>query len=528
MPNKNSFTESIASVFSILPEDQAREAENEVLRRYVDGHQSSINDVTWAEFNLGGQFKRGGRSNIADLSTEVFIKGIENTELDLLTNHAKEVSSLAGLVIPLSAEEKFLWYVPFTPPKKNTFAPIQVRGYVISYDVFHQVLDIFSHKKKLTASEKRVIFQLTSGISLKQAADLDKVSTETKRSQVKAACSKLDCKGQTDLVRLSLGQIVHLVSTSEAEHAHSELIEDFTLKYLAADARLMIQRLPNGRLLRILESGPVDGRPAIVLHGMLFPLMLINASTYLEQEGIRLIIPIRHGYMESRSLQDLYNQSKLIEEMTEDLSLYIQHISKCPMTIIGQSFGSTIAIHFAKQYPDLVSQLILISSYQARRDQSSSEFGSRFLNGLYDVLNRPGIFRFISWQFRKYYADEHVARRIMCRLFNDSTSDVDVLEDEYAEQPAYLWFTESYKHSVLGIAEDFCFAMDSSDSNIKDLNMPITFIHGEDDPLAKLETIEELASSNRNAKLLLQKKGGHLIYSSHKQALWTIVGKEIS
>jgi len=49
------------------------------------------------------------------------------------------------------------------------------------------------------------------------AARDDRVSYETKRAHTKTASMKLGCAGQKDLVRMAMGQLVHLMSVSDSE-----------------------------------------------------------------------------------------------------------------------------------------------------------------------------------------------------------------------------------------------------------------------------------------------------------------------
>ena len=117
-------------------------------------------------------------------------------------------------------------------------------------------METFNGECGLTDSEQRVIFQTVAGLSLRGAAGVDDVTYETKRAHVKSACGKLGCGGQKELVRKVVGQLVYLLSLSDAEGTHAEVAEAFVSRFLSNDFRLAVQRLPSGRLLRFLEGGP--------------------------------------------------------------------------------------------------------------------------------------------------------------------------------------------------------------------------------------------------------------------------------
>ena len=522
MSEESNISDNIASVFSILPEDMAKDAETELLRRYLEKKGHISEPVIWAEFDWQGGFLRGGESDIEGLSTRVFTEESQNADLSVLVEIAQSRECYAGYIESIS-DDKFIWFVPFTPSHNDANSQTRLKGFSIKEPVFRQILDAFNAQSKLTNAEKRVIFQLTSGKTLAAAAAEDGVSNETKRAQLKLVCSKLRCKGQTDLVRLALGQVVHLVTMTDSETADTQIVESFVAKYFHADVRLTVQRLPNGRLQRVFESGPIDGKPVIVLHGMLYPLVFNGARKHLESAGLRLIMPIRHGFLEARPVSELYHNTNLLDKTLEDLSLYIQHFCKAPACILGQSLGSILAIRFAKLYPNLISELILLSVNQAQAGTSTTEYNRRFYSGLKSILNKPGIFRFISWQFRKYYADEKNARTILRKMFERCEDDVKALDQELGGHPPYTWFKDSYKNSVVGIADDFSFAMNANNEELAELRCPLYFIQGRDDPMTPLEAIKSLASMSRAAKIIELGFGGHLTYASHPEKTWQAV-----
>jgi len=457
-----------------------------VLRRYLENKNEYSQPITWAEFYWDGQFLRGGQSDISEFATRFYVHPNENEELSALTKVAQRAHIQPGHIEQLN-DGTFLWFVPFTPSESETFSETRLKGFHIQEHVFNNIIATFNSSSKLTKAEKRIAYQPTAGKSLAQAAQEDEVSVETKRAQLKLLCSKLSCKGQKGLVRLTLGQIVHIVTMTDSESADTGIVEKFAQHYFGADVRLTIQRLPNGRLQRVFECGPIDGKPVVMFHGMLYPLVFWTAKAHLENNNVRLIMPIRHGFLEARPVSELYRKSDLLDKTMEDVALYIQHFCASPITILGQSLGSVLAIRFTNLYPDLVSKLLLLSVNQAQESGSNTEYNQRFYNGLKSVLNKPGVFRFISWQFRKYYTDNKAVRNILRKMFETCADDVAALDSKVGKHEPYAWFKDSYKHSVVGIAEDFSFAMDSSNYEFSSIDVPITFIQGENDPMTSIE-----------------------------------------
>lgn len=519
----------VESVFSILPRDQAKEAERELLAHYRDASPAGPSlQIHWAEFSVDKRILRAGCTDLDGLHTQVYVDDNSDVEIQRMITKINRYDFKVGSVEKIPGEERFLWFVPTAQKKLEAKPDARIKGISVNKEVFDHVLDIFNPKARLTKAEKRVIFQLTAGQSLNESASADQVSIETKRAQLKHACGKLSCNSQMDIVRLALGQIVHLISVTSTETEDTEIVERFAKRYFSNHVNFSVKRLPNGRLIRLLETGPADGKPVILLHGMLYPLILCNALSFLREEGIRLIMPIRQGFLESRPIYELYKKDTLLEKSLEDIALYVENSFSKPVALMGQSLGSVIAIRMVNRSPKLFSHLICASVNQAQGHPSASDYNQRFYSGLRQLLNKPGIFRLVSWQFRKYYTDEKTARTILRKMFEACEFDRDVLDAELGGHAPYSWFRDSFHDSILGIAEDFSFAMDSSNYRIQDIKIPVTFIQGSDDPMTTQSALEALSNLNPQSTTLVIEEGGHLTYASHPKEFWPLVSRALA
>ncbi len=520
---------SIASVFSILPEHQARDAESELLKNYKNRGSAELPlQIHWVEFNRHTRLIRSGLSDLEELRTEVYLDDNLCPEVQRLVNRASRSDFKVGLLEKVANEETFLWYVPSSLRQQNAKPEAGIKGLSVSSAVFEHIMDIYNEKVGLTAAEKRVIFQLTAGMSLAESASLDQVSVETKRAHLKHASGKLQCNGQTDVVRLSLGQIVHLISITSSESRNTDIVEAFAKRYFGSDVNFSVQRLRNGRVLRVFDCGPADGKPLILIHGLLYPLIICNAVPFLYKHGIRLIMPVRHGFLEERSIYELYRRSHLQTETVEDIAMYIESSYSRPVAIMGQSMGSAIAMRLVKENPGLFGGLLCASINQGKANSTSSIFNQRFFSGLRQLLSKPGVLRLISWQFRKYYADEKVAKKILRKMFEGSSTDCDVLDVELGNQSAYSWFRDSYKSSIVGIAEDFSFTMNAANYDLDGVTLPITFIQGKDDPMTNAEVLASISQSNPACQTILIDEGGHFSYGSHPDKFWSVTNRVLT
>src|SRR5690606_33550876 len=218
---------NLDAIFSLLPERQAEEAKRRFLEQSVSRPETLADELKWTEFDQHGRFLRGGCSNISDLSTRLVANSQEDPDI-----HELALRGLAGGIQPGALErvpgkQRFHWFLPFTPTRPDRLSRRLIRGLCVTEALFAEVLHLFNPSADLSASETRVIFQTLSGVGLREAAATDRVSYETKRAHVKNACLKLDCSGQKYLVRKVLGQMVHLLSISDSEAVHAEVLEAY-------------------------------------------------------------------------------------------------------------------------------------------------------------------------------------------------------------------------------------------------------------------------------------------------------------
>ncbi len=513
------------AAFSLLPEDKARDAKQRVLAARSRGGRLAL-DLKWSDHRPDGTFLRGGATDLVSRATRLLPHSQDDPDVQQLTQIAARHSPLEGALSMLPSGTRFAWFLPFTPTRADREVGRQVRGLMVTEPLFNEMLDLMQPDRHFTAAEQRVMFQIVGGLTLREAAESDGVAFETKRAHIKGVMSKTYSADQKDLVRTMLGQLVHLLSLSEGETAHAGPAEAFVARYLSEDAKLIVRRLPNGRVMRLLTCGPDSGRPLVMIHGMMFPITLAGAARHVEAADIRLTIPIRPGFLESRTPGDLARQSGFIEEGFADLALWLETESDGPVALLGQSLGGVLAIRFANRYPHLVSKLIL-QSVNLTSGRGERDTAGHFYRGLKQLTGDPEIFRQVNWQYYKYYADRSTCRTILSRLFDNCAIDMHVLDGEATGTEAYRMFADLYASSVFGMSGDFDFVMNEWEAEAKRLDRPITFIHGAEDPLTSPDAFSRFTTgSDRYAEHIIP-GAGHFAAASHGNRTWQLVAAEL-
>lgn len=514
---------NLDEIFSILPAAQADEARQQALQNFVGGFDMAHTVVSWVTLEDDGTFIEGGRTDLAGFSNSVGREPDEDENLAKLVRFARNGGARSGhMEFDVLAQQAY-WFVPILLRDRLGQARTALRGFLLNEKLFCEILDLFNLSTGITKAEKRLAFQLSCGLSVKQAAAHDDLNVETKRSQLKSLSGKLQCNGQTELVRLLLGQMAYLLSVTDSEESGAKRVSEFIGQHLLPDTRMVLQRLPAGNILRILEKGPLTGSPVLLMHGMLWPILFDRDLPILRALNIRLIMPLRSGYLAAQSSGDVYGRPDTLSNFLADVAAFHTLVLRQKVPVLGHSYGGAFAIEYAAQHPELVERLTIVSLNPGEKDIRNEGFIGKMFMGLRSIANRRGTFRFITWQFRKYFADERTVARVLRGMFDRHQADLALIDGTDGRKPIYPWFVELYQRSIPGIADDFAFVMADWEERLAQINAPTTFIHGEHDPVVDVAVIAELARHGGVDHSVTVPGGGHHLIATHPADVWPYV-----
>jgi pimeloyl-ACP methyl ester carboxylesterase len=70
------------------------------------------------------------------------------------------------------------------------------------------------------------------------------------------------------------------------------------------------------------------------------------------------------------------------ENLTDDVAAIIRDLGERQATILGESFGGTVALWFALRYPQMVKQLVVVNSFPRFRKRLTIKLGVKLASGL--------------------------------------------------------------------------------------------------------------------------------------------------
>lgn len=516
--------DSMEDVFSPLTPEDIAESSRDVVRRYLGGNLHGIGEIVWAEFDNGGTFLRGGVSDAELMLSRIITEWRSNSVIAEIVQLVEETELRPGRLIAAGDSEGHYWCVPYRVGNATGHSANRIRVIYLTQNLFNEVLDLFNAEAGLTRSEKRIAYQIVLGLNPGSAADMDGVSVLTKRTQLKMAAAKLQCRSQSELVRYTVSQLIHLLYLCESETSEIRLTEQFGSQVFGNIGRLSVQRLRNGRVMRFWEFGPANGRPVLALHGYLFPSLVLDARTHLETYGLRLVLPLRRGFLDDQPASGIREIGELVDDNVEDLLQFAEGNWGEPVPVLGHNMGGIYALLLATRRPDLFSRAVVASVNLMGGDSERETIASKFVSGLRKLATDVGIYEVAARHFqRTALYNEQTAKLVLRRLFKDSPSDLDFINGRTGSGPAFDWFRQIALHSAAGVAADASLLSGPIDDIIKGVTVPVIFVHGAADPYTSTNELRTYAAHNPDATIRILEAGGHYVSASHAAMFWQAV-----
>ena len=237
-----------------------------------------------------------------------------------------------------------------------------------------------------------------------------------------------------------------------------------------------MENLPENNIsLSYDRSG--TGAPLVLIHGFPLDLSIWDSVVPLLENDFDLIIPDLRGFGESSTVDTPYTML----DFANDIAGLLDFLGVEKAAFAGHSMGGYVALAFAKEYPERVSGLALVSS-QAAADAPERKAG-RYKTAK-DVLEK-GVDVVAEAMTPKLSANEKVQEFAKLLMKAQNPAGVIGALKAMAEREDFT-----------GILPQFSF--------------PIVLIHGDADGLIPIERAKEIKSIMPTAQLIKLKKAGHM------------------
>lgn len=371
--------------------------------------------------------------------------------------------------------------------------------------ILHTVLADFSHEN-LTPSEMRVALQLVQGDSLRAASVVDNIGYETKRTHFKTLAGKLGLSGQTEVVRVLTAHIFSQMAHVAQPQSSSDL-ELYATNYWPNEVRRLSLSSPMGYSVPVIEYGPIDGTPIVVLHPMIFPPLGYEEITHAYKFGLRMIWPLRCG---------LLNRSAPIQRADDHLNASVEGALAVLEQLIGQPTrilalvsSGAVATRTALRRPDLVKSICFAATcYSAGRKSARFRYFGADLAEL--ALRNEAIMTRTVTAMRSYAENEHRFRKMIETVFKGSERDLYHISNEFAGPDHGERLRAAVLRSGESIKQDFFYQTHFRWSEIADLDVPIRFVQGSDDSIHPPSDLSRLVNDLQVSDFSILDGMGHL------------------
>jgi non-heme chloroperoxidase len=125
-------------------------------------------------------------------------------------------------------------------------------------------------------------------------------------------------------------------------------------------------RLASGVSLEVASTGPLDGPPVLMLHGITDSWRSFERVMQELPSGLRLYALSQRGHGRSERPAKGYG----IADFAADAAAFIRAKGGQPMLVVGHSMGTSVALRLSQDAPELVAGLALAGTFASYADKA--------------------------------------------------------------------------------------------------------------------------------------------------------------
>ncbi|MCH2077787.1 MAG: hypothetical protein MK180_13090 [Rhodobacteraceae bacterium] len=361
----------------------------------------------------------------------------------------------------------------------------------------------------LTEAEATLLFDLASGRSLEDSAQIAGTAVSTRRKQLQHVFRKLRVGGQVELVSLTGRLLQRLAREADALNAHSASRWEPYAAHLPSGARHGVIGGTDGQFVRYLQLGPHDGTPVLMLHTMVFPHLGEEDVAPFHELGWRALWPMRPGCL-GLAAHHSKGWDAHCQTSVDAIASVHRLAGGGPMPVISLVSGGAYAVRFAQAYPDCVSRIDFVSTcFSAGKNKSRDVY---FGDALLRSVRQNGRLAAVAVQHlggiltRNQSHQQKVARKV----FGDCKIDQELLDEEFATPKREARFSLATLHSMDSMRHDYLAQVHFSWREAAALDLPKVFWHGAQDRVHTVADLKPLAESVTGTSSRVLPEMGHL------------------
>jgi pimeloyl-ACP methyl ester carboxylesterase/DNA-binding CsgD family transcriptional regulator len=376
---------------------------------------------------------------------------------------------------------------------------------------------------ELSRAELLLLVQMVCGLSLREAAARDGVAYETKRSQLKSLSAKTGMNTQSEVVRITLSSLMSYVldafGTRPQKESKSTLGEAAFLElYYPGVFRFHEISMGKGRVLRVADAGPIGGKPVVFTHSQTLPRPGQLSGEWLEESGTRLLIPLRHGFLQGDAapLPSREHVRRSAEDIADTVRLFCNGSARLVMNSTGIAYG----LDTVRTHPELIEDCVIAAA--AYLGNHGSGRVNRFVAAIQKLaINNNFILEKTYDKYLKRMSTPEGFRGLLQQSYGESKPDMEIFEQITSNPVEYSWLFETYRLSRWSVVRDI--AMGNSDiwTGLDGIGCRVTLVHGRQDPINPVASARVVGKKFPNAHFVELPDDGQSLFLSRLKELVT-------
>lgn len=237
--------------------------------------------------------------------------------------------------------------------------------------------------------------------------------------------------------------------------------------------------IPDRIMLPYVEQGDPAGVPMLLLHGVTDSWHSFERVLPYLPYTVHALAVTQRGHGDADRPATGYRT----RDFAADIAAFVRTFNLGPTVIVGHSMGSTNALRFAIDYPELTLGLVLVGSFASyRRNRVVIEFWESAVSQLKDP---------IDWDFVREFQESTLAQPV-------PQAFLDTVIRESLKVPAWVW-----RAAFEGFLED------DFTAELNQIKEPTLILWGDRDGLCSREDQEALLGAITGSRLLVYEGAGH-------------------
>lgn len=276
-------------------------------------------------------------------------------------------------------------------------------------------------------------------------------------------------------------------------------------------------------MVNMEHFGDINGEVYFWLHPIYMPFMPNFSTQWFQDNHIRIIMPLRDGYLEQRDeMQDL---TEYFNNSVDTIDAFAKLLGFKKINLMSSVNSISIALEYARRNSDKINKLILFNLLMT--GNKGINILKTFRSGLTKLVmsNQSLVFK-----IQKYYTeklkDPTEALRIIKRTAGNYEPDYEIYKKITNSQYLHSWACTTIEMAGHIFAHDFMLMIDDIWVDLDKITCPVLLIQGEFNQETTTEFVKNLSQKFPNGDFHMVKDRGQFIFPNGPEELIKIIQQQ--